>query len=65
MPRKTPKRLSDTRRSRRLEMEVPLGLEISESFAKATMPDGTVEVLENDITYTPAAGYVSIQDFMA
>jgi len=64
IPKKIPARASDTRRSRMMEMEVPLGLNESRSHVSVTFDDGRTEVLAHSVSYSPAKGYVSIEKYM-
>jgi hypothetical protein len=65
VPRKTPGRMLDTRRSRSMEdSDVPRGLNRSESYGEVTFPDGTKKTLEHKVVFTPAASYVSIAELM-
>lgn len=65
VPRTTPKRGYDTRRSRAMETDPPVGLSRSEWNASVTYDDGTTEVIEHKIHYEPVGGYVPIAKFMA
>ncbi|MER9298645.1 hypothetical protein NKI38_19435 [Mesorhizobium sp. M0621] len=65
VPRTTPKRGYDTRRSRALETDLPVGLSRSEWHASVGYDDGTTEVVEHKIRYEPADGYIPIAKFMA
>ena len=65
VPRTTPKRGYDTRRSRAMETDLPVGLSRSEWHASVTYDDGTTEVIEHKIRYEPAGGHIPIAKFMA
>ncbi len=65
VPRMTPRFAPDTRRSRQIEEEVPIGLMKSESTATVTFQTGAETVLEHKISYQPTDDYVTIQAFMA
>jgi hypothetical protein len=65
VPRKTPKFALDTRRSRLMEEEVPIGLARTETFATVTFQGAAQRVREHQTSYQPTDGYVSIQTFMA
>ncbi|MFG1465073.1 hypothetical protein V5F77_19490 [Xanthobacter sp. DSM 24535] len=65
VPQATPKRGYDTRRSRTMESDLPVGLSRSEWHASDTYDDGTTENIEHKICYEPADGYILIAKFMA
>lgn len=64
VPRKTPKRALDTRRSRMMDSEVPLGLDRMESHAEVRFPDGTKKTLEHKVSFRPAASHLPILELM-
>lgn len=64
VPASTPKFTPDTRRSRMMDQEVPHGLMQHESTATVTYPDGSEEVIEHEVKYSPESGYMPIEDFM-
>lgn len=64
VPRVTPKFTIDTRLSRFMEEEVPIGLAKSESLSTATFEGGAEKVLDHKISYQPTDDYVPIQIFM-
>ena len=64
VPKSIPPRVSDTRRSRSVDADVPLGLDEFRKHAVATFPDGTTQVLDHSLTYAPTKGYIAIDEFM-
>ncbi|TIX93467.1 hypothetical protein [Rhizobium sp. P44RR-XXIV] len=64
VPKSIPERVSDTRRSRSMDADVPLGLNEFRKHAVATFPDGTIQALDHSVTYSPANGYIAIDEFM-
>lgn len=64
VPRRTPPRAFDTRRSRMIESDLPLGLDRWESHGEATFPDGTTKTLKHKISFRPSASRVPILELM-
>lgn len=64
VPKRTPRFMADTRRSRMMDADLPLGLDFHESIGKETRPDGSERVFEHTIKYSPAVGYTPIEKFM-
>lgn len=65
VPRKTPERASDTRRSRMMEdLDTPFGLERWESHGAVSLPDGTKEVWNHEVVFSPADSHVPIVELM-
>ncbi|MES0114167.1 hypothetical protein [Mesorhizobium sp. M0013] len=64
VPRRTPKRAFDTRRSRMMDNDVPLGLDRMESHGQVTFPDGTKKTIEHKVTFRPSASHVPIVELM-
>lgn len=64
VPASIPKFMLDTRRSRMMDAELPLGLDMFESTGGVTYSDGSEKVFEHTIKYTPADGYMPIDKFM-
>jgi hypothetical protein len=64
VPASTPKFTPDTRRSRMMDQDIPHGLMHHESTATVTYPDGSEEVIEHEVKYSPESGYMPIEDFM-
>jgi hypothetical protein len=44
---------------------VPEGLDKQETLGEVTMADGTAQVMEHSISYSPANGYVRVEEFCA
>ena len=44
---------------------LPEGLDKQETWGEVTMDDGTTQVMEHSITYSPANGYVRVEEFCA
>ncbi len=64
VPKSIPKLILDTRRSRMMDAELPLGLDMYESTGAVTYADGTEKIFEHTIRYSPADGYMPIDKFM-
>jgi hypothetical protein len=64
VPRRTPQRAFDTRRSRMMDNDVPPGLDRMESHGEATFPDGTKKTFEHKVSFRPAATHISILELM-
>lgn len=64
VPKATPNLTYDTRRSRMMETELPSGLMEIEKSALITYPDGTEEVIDHSVAYSPTPGYLPIEEFM-
>ena len=47
------------------DQALPEGLDKQESWGEVTMDDGTTEVMEHSISYSPAKGYVRVEEFCA
>ena len=65
IPLTTPKLVMDTRLTRMMDEDVPIGLSRQESSVTVTYDDGTKKVIEHDIVFDPIDGYVPIETFMA
>ncbi|MBV9065826.1 MAG: hypothetical protein JO004_08665 [Methylobacteriaceae bacterium] len=64
VPTSIPKFMPDTRRSRMMDAELPLGLDLHQSTGTVTYPDGSQKVLEHTVKYSPAEGYAPVDKFM-
>ena len=64
VPRRTPKRVFDTRRSRMLEADLPLGLDRIESHSEVIFANGRKKTLEYKVNFKPSASYVPIVELM-
>lgn len=66
VPTKTPRGCLDTRRVRSFEATLNdvQRIDISESYACVTYPDGRTETLTHEIGATPARGHERVEDFM-
>lgn len=64
VPRLTPKRGLDTRRSRMIDEEVPIGLERREMHGTFTHSDGTEVTLGHEVSFKPSPSHMPITEFM-
>lgn len=64
VPRRTPKRAFDTRRSRMMDNDVPLGLDRMESHGEVTFPDGTIKTIQHKVSFRPSASHIPIVELM-
>ncbi|WP_312794476.1 hypothetical protein [Tianweitania sp.] len=64
VPRLTPKRSLDTRRSRMMDEDVPFGLERHEMHGAFTHSDGTEVTLEHEVSFKPSPSHMPITEFM-
>lgn len=62
IPESTPTFVPDTRESRMSDDEIK-GFDIAETHIRITNENGSDEIIEHRIEITPAAGYVSIEEF--
>lgn len=65
VPRTTPKRVLDTRRSRMMESDAPVGLNRTETYADVTDAHGNKKVLEHSVSYVPTTTHMPITLFMS
>ena len=64
VPRTTLPLAFDTRRSRMMDHEVPVGLAYQESLATLTDENGVEQTLHHEVKFLPTAGYIPIDAFM-
>lgn len=64
VPRRTPQRAFDTRRSRMMDNDVPLGLDRMELHCEATFPDGTKKTIEHKVSFRASASHIPIVELM-
>ncbi|NSY68394.1 hypothetical protein G6L35_05905 [Agrobacterium tumefaciens] len=64
VPRITPKRALDTRRSRMANEEVPVGLERRETHGTFVHSDGTEVTLRHNVSFKPSSSHMPIAEFM-
>ncbi|MBY2998428.1 hypothetical protein [Rhizobium leguminosarum] len=64
VPRLTPKRSLDTRRSRMMDEEVPGGLKRREMHGTFTNSDGTEVTLKHKVSFEPSSSHMPIAEFM-
>lgn len=64
VPRQVPSRVADTRRVRAMDVDVPHGISMRESYGEVTSPDGSKQVLEHRVAYAAAPGFVRIDLFI-
>lgn len=64
VPRLTPKRGLDTRRSRAMDEEVPCGLERREIHGTFTHIDGSEVTLQHKVSFEPSSSHMPIAEFM-
>jgi hypothetical protein len=64
VPTSIPKFMPDTRRSRMMDADLPLGLDLYQSTGTVTYSDGSEKVFEHTVKYPPSEGYTPIDKFM-
>jgi hypothetical protein len=47
------------------DKDLPKGLDKRECWGEVAMGDGSTQVLEHSISYSPATGYIRVEEFCA